>query len=96
VQPVPHRRKLRRVEQKAHARFLIFSCYHQLPLLDHDAIRSLFLERLQAVNREHGVRLLAWVIMPEHVHLLVFPEGWPDITRITHTFKRPFAEAVLR
>jgi putative transposase len=96
VESEPHRRKLRRVEQRAHIRFLTFSCYRRLPLLNNDSIRVLFLERLRTVSREHAVRLLAWVIMPEHVHLLVFPEAAPDMTRFTHALKRPFAEAVLR
>jgi putative transposase len=87
---------LRRVEQEGHVRFLTFSCYRRLPLLDNDGIRTLFIERLQAVTREHLVRLLAWVIMPEHVHLLVFPERTPEVTRFTHALKRPFAETVLR
>jgi putative transposase len=96
VESGPHRRELRRVETRGHARFLTFSCYQRLPLLDHDAIRELFLKRLATVTHDHHVRLLAWVIMPEHTHLLLFPEAQPDIRGFTHALKRPFAEAVLR
>jgi putative transposase len=92
----PHRNRLRRVDAVGHVRFLTFSCYRRLPLLDHDAIRILFLERLQVVTREYDVRLLAWVIMPEHVHLLLFPEGPPRMAQFVHALKRPVAEAVLR
>jgi REP element-mobilizing transposase RayT len=92
----PIRRRLRRFDELGHVRYLTFSCYRRLPLLDHDAIRGLFLDRLMAVVREHHIRLLAWVIMPEHAHLLVFPETTPDIAHFTHTLKRPFAESVLK
>ncbi len=92
----PHRRKLRRVEIPGQARFLTFSCYHRLPLLNHDKIRDLFLNRLSAVCTTEQVRLLGWVLMPEHVHLVVFPDGQPDFERFCHALKRPVAEAVLR
>ena len=96
MEPEGHRRRLRRVAQAGHARFLTFSCHRRLPLLDHDGIRGLFVDRLAKVCASEQVRLLGWVIMPEHVHLLVFPETEPDIERFSHTLKRPVAEAVLR
>ncbi len=96
MEPERHRRKLHRVEQAGHVRFLTFSCYRRLPLLNHDGIRALFLTRLESTCESERIRLLAWVLMPEHVHLLVFPEAEPDLQRFTHTLKRPVAEAVLR
>ncbi len=92
----PHRRRLHRVEGIGQARFLTFSCHRRLPLLDHEGIRELFLARLAKVCELERVRLLAWVVMPEHVHLVVFPEAEPDIKRFSHSLKRPVAEAVLR
>jgi putative transposase len=91
-----YRRAFRRVNETGHVRFLTFSAYRRLPLLDHDAIRGLFVERLRIAIAGKNVQLLAWVIMPEHAHLLVFPEGDPDMGRFGHAFKRPLAEAVLR
>ncbi len=91
-----HRRTMKRFEIAGHARYLTFSCYRRLPLLDHDGIRALFVKRLKTVCATGPTRLLGWVIMPEHVHLVVFPEAAPDLTRFTHCLKRPLAEAVLR
>ena len=92
----PHRRKMRRIERRGHARFLTFSCYHRLPLLNHDVIRERFLARLAEVCESERVRLLGWVLMPEHAHLVVFPEdAEPDLGRFCHSLKRPVAEAVL-
>lgn len=85
-----------RIELPGHVRFLTFSCHRRLPLLNHDAIRQLLVDRLAVVCQQQQVRLLAWVIMPEHVHLLVFPEAQVNMTRFTHALKRPVAEQVLR
>ena len=56
-------------------RFLTFSCYRRLPLLGHPKIRDLFAEQLARTmawwREADGLRLMAWVVMPEHVHLVV-------------------------
>ena len=60
------------VEGSGEVRFLTFSCYRRLPLLGHPGIRDRFAEQLARVTGEGtGVELLAWVVMPEHVHLVV-------------------------
>ncbi len=85
-----------RMEAAGHARYLTFSCFHRLPLLNNEQIRALFVDRLKTVCDSERVDLLAWVIMPEHIHLLVLPEGMPDLKNFTHALKRPIAEQVIR
>jgi len=92
----PRQRLFHRWEVPASVRFLTFSCFRRLPLLHHDGIKTVFVERLTEVCRAEQVRLLAWVVMPEHVHLLVYPIGEPNMTHFTHSLKRPVAERVLR
>ena len=78
-------------------RFLTFSCAGQLPLRGNDAIKQLFVDRLAKVRRTHPFRLVAWVVMPDHVHLLVLPDGpGGGVAKLMHAIKRPVAEAVLR
>jgi|HubBroStandDraft_5_1064220.scaffolds.fasta_scaffold30504_1 putative transposase len=50
--------------------FVTFSCYHRQPLLS-DARRDLFLQILERVRRRYRLVVLGYVVMPEHVHLLV-------------------------
>jgi putative transposase len=50
--------------------FLTFSCYQRRPLFI-DARRDLFLQILERVRRRYRLVVLAYVVMPEHVHLLV-------------------------
>lgn len=58
-----------------HAHELTFSCYRRLRLLDFDPIRRMFLESLGQARRELEYDVWAYVIMPEHVHLLVRPRN---------------------
>jgi putative transposase len=42
------------------------------------------------------MRLFAWVIMPEHVHLVVCPRAdGSSVTQFLTSLKRPFAQVVL-
>jgi putative transposase len=51
--------------------FLTFSCYQRKPLLDNEAHCDLLLQILERVRRRYRLVVLGYVVMPEHVHLLV-------------------------
>ncbi len=51
--------------------FLTFSCYQRRPLFTDPARCDLFLQILERVRRRYRLVVLGYVVMPEHVHLLV-------------------------
>jgi REP element-mobilizing transposase RayT len=51
--------------------FLTFSCYRRRPLFRNEAYCDLFLKILDRVRRRYRFVVLGYVVMPEHVHLLV-------------------------
>jgi len=51
--------------------FLTFSCYRRLPLFRNEAYCDLFLKILERVRRRYRLVVQGYVVMPEHVHLLV-------------------------
>jgi putative transposase len=51
--------------------FVTFSCYQRRPFLDDPLRRDLFLTTLERVRRRYRLVVLGYVVMPEHVHLLV-------------------------
>jgi putative transposase len=53
--------------------FLTFSCYRRLQLLSKDRTRRWLIDAIAEARTIHGFHLWAWVIMPEHVHLLLWP-----------------------
>ena len=58
--------------QKAEAlHFITFSCFHRLPLLEAPSTRETFEAVLERTRARHEARIYAYVLMPEHVHLLV-------------------------
>lgn len=89
-------RKTRKAwDEPGHAHFLTYSCYRRLPLLSRDRTRRWVINAMEAARRELDVALWAYVIMPEHVHLLLCPrQARYEIRRILGALKRPVATAV--
>ena len=50
-----------------------FSCYGRRQFLSKDRTRHYFLDALELMRRQHSVHIWAYVIMPEHVHLILSP-----------------------
>ena len=71
---------LRRYYGQGHLHFITFSCYRRLPLLKSARAREVFVRELAKVREEMGFRLIGYVVMPEHVHLLMSepPRGTPS------------------
>lgn len=62
---------LKRYYGKGDLHFITFSCYRRLPLLRTTRARNLLVKELGRVRDAMGFRLLGYVVMPEHVHLLI-------------------------
>ncbi|HLJ40964.1 MAG TPA: transposase [Candidatus Acidoferrales bacterium] len=64
-------KNLKRIYGFGHLHFLTFSCFRRLPLLGSARDRNLFVQILGQVRKEYGFKLVGYVVMPEHVHLLI-------------------------
>jgi len=62
---------LERIYGRGHLHFITFSCYRRLPLLKTARARAIFAEELGKLRDEMGFHLIGYVVMPEHVHLLL-------------------------
>jgi REP-associated tyrosine transposase len=62
---------LKRIYGKDHLHFITFSCYRRLPLLKTARARDIFVRELARVCAEYQFLLVGYVVMPEHVHLLI-------------------------
>jgi putative transposase len=73
IPPLPHRKLCRRYNDPGHAHFLTFSCFKRQPFLARDRARNWFVDGIHRGLEIHAFHLWAYVIMPEHAHLLVWP-----------------------
>jgi putative transposase len=70
---VYYSKRLHRFDDDASPRELTFSCFRGYPFLAKDRVRKWFIEALEEVRPAWPLDYWAYVIMPEHVHLLVAP-----------------------
>lgn len=70
IQP---RKQCRRYNEPGHAHALTFSCFQRRPFLARDRTRQWMLEAIDQARTKHGFHLWAYVLIPEHVHLLLGP-----------------------
>jgi len=75
---------LKRYHTFGHDHFVTFSCYRRLPYLNNDHARTVFLETLERLRERHGFHVFGYVLMPEHVHLLI---SEPPKTRLSSIFR---------
>jgi putative transposase len=64
-------RDLKRYQQTGHLHFVTFGCYHRRPQLEAPAARDLFEEALERIRCRYEFQVVGYVVMPEHIHLLV-------------------------
>jgi len=62
---------LKRYQQEGDDHFITFSCYNRKPYLNTPTSRDIFVDSLELTRKRYQVEILGYVIMPEHVHLLI-------------------------
>jgi putative transposase len=62
---------LHRYQNTGDFHFITFSCYGRRPYLGTPESRSLFESALEKIRNKYRFVVLGYVVMPEHVHLLV-------------------------
>jgi putative transposase len=95
TEPAPAIRKRMR-RREGGVRFITFSCQGRLPLLSNPRIADLFLDRLAAARARLSIELFAYVVMPEHVHLLVRSPRDQPLDRALLWLKLAVAQRVIR
>jgi putative transposase len=63
--------KLIRHYGHGHLHFITFTCYRRLPLLRSVRARNVFVQILGQARDRYGFSLVGFVVMPEHIHLLI-------------------------
>jgi putative transposase len=95
-------RGLIRYEHTRNFHFLTFSCYHRLQHLGTEAARNLFEDALERVRQRYLFVVAGYVVMPEHVHLLLGEPQNRTVSEVVHALKlsvamrskkRPFWQA---
>jgi putative transposase len=88
--------KLHRYYGAGYLHFITTSCYQRRALLGKPQNRDLLLEVLEQVRRRYRFVVVGYVIMPEHIHLLVGEPERGNPSKVMQAIKQGFARRLLR
>ncbi|MGA9071715.1 MAG: transposase [Terracidiphilus sp.] len=76
-----------RLHSSGQSHFLTFSCYHRQPLLERMQMQEAFLLALEQSRCRFGMRIYGYVVMPEHIHLLVSEPAGELLSKFVQVLK---------
>ena len=88
--------RLHRYYGAGYSHFITTSCYQRLPFLGSARNRDLFLEALEQTRRCYRFVVVGYVIIPEHVHLLLTEPERANPSVVMQALKQSFAHRLLR
>jgi putative transposase len=80
-------KNLKRYYGRGHLHFITFSCHGRMALLGTVRARNLFLDALAEMRTKCRFALVGYVVMPEHVHLLIGEPKAGDPSAVIHGLK---------
>lgn len=78
---------LHRYQSSGSDHFLTFSCYQRRPFLAESSAYTIFEEELERLRQRHDFEVYGYVLMPEHVHLLVSEPKLHPLARTINVLK---------
>jgi putative transposase len=78
-----------------HLHYLTCSCYHRQPWLATPHRRDLFSQILEEVRQRYRLVVVGYVVMPEHIHLLISEPERGTPSTMMQVVKQRFARRVL-
>lgn len=88
-------RNLKRYYRAGHLHFITCSCCQRQPWLGLPKRRDLFLHVLEQMRQRYEFVVLGYVVMPEHVHLLISEPGRGTPSTVMQAVKLSFARQML-
>ena len=90
------RTPLRRFYGRGDLHFITFSCYRRRANLGTRRARDRFLRILDELRSRYGFRLFGYVVMPEHVHLLISEPERGTPSSVLQVLKQRVSRALRR
>ncbi len=88
--------KLKHYDHDGCARFVTFGVHRRIPVLTNSVFRRLVIQCIDNIRNEYELRLVSYVIMQEHVHLVLIPPDEVKLGYVIGEIKRISARQIHR
>jgi putative transposase len=85
---------LKRYYGRGDFHFITFSCYRRLAFFESASARDVFVGELAQLRDQEGFTLWGYVVMPEHIHLLLGEPPCGDLSTVVQKLKLRVARHV--
>jgi len=87
---------LPRFHIQGHIYYITTNVYQNLPLFKHPTFIIPLIDSLNYYRYKYRFKILGYVIMPDHIHLIVWPQDQPAISEFMRDFKKFTAVRLIR
>ena len=88
--------RLRHFYGEGHYHYLTENIYRRARIFDSDRFKRKFVQTLDDLRAELGFKIFAYVLMPEHCHLLIWPSSAANPSQIMQKLSERTANFILR
>jgi hypothetical protein len=67
--------QLRRIDEPGDVHFWSISCFRRLAFFWDDEMKRVVIDGLRLLQAKHGICLMGYVVMPEHIHVVMLPHA---------------------
>ena len=86
-----------RIDEPFQPRELTFCCFNNFKFLSADRARNWFAKALADARKQWSMHLWAYVLMPQHVHMIVYPGANPEnVSPFLRSLKERTARPAIR
>ena len=81
---------------EGHAHFTTINVYKRIHILENYKFCDLIIENLEYYRKKFQYKLLGYVILPDHLHMIVIPNSRTKYSDVIRDFKKGTAFAVIK
>ncbi len=87
--------RLRTINVHGHTYFVTTKVWHDMPIFVSDAYCRIILDNLRFYSKSKKFDVIGYVIMPNHLHYIIWPESKYFISNILRDFKKHTAKQII-
>ncbi|KAA3631397.1 MAG: hypothetical protein DWP97_13140 [Calditrichaeota bacterium] len=88
-------RSIKHFDNTGTARFVTFSCHYNYNLFKTKIVKDIFIKQLIVSHKKHNFKFYGYVIMPNHVHLVLLPLDGLKLSNIIRELKSLSAREII-
>lgn|SRR5574341_764176 len=88
-------KKIKHYTELGHAHFITLVVNKRIPVFSNSETAIKAVQAIEFYQKNFGIKILGFVIMPDHLHLIAWPQGAKSPEEFVRDFKKYLAKGIL-